>query len=279
MLTPVKLKLRIVTIGFDVEEASDDDLDLNEHGHLPNVAKHYTFPGCSVCMYTAIRAQIIERLQINPTAVLYRPCQVMTAPRDIYTSHFRPVREILVRGLQWYLADAPPLQMLNPGSHPLSMPPGPDFHIHNGYDGRSRRRIGFREGPIAGVGMLDLLTFRDRFTDSHLSAPEFFGRGASYIQFAFCVGRLFSTWFGGLEQLCFFLFFHLICQFDDRYLPPSSSHYEVLPIQCWCSSDRTVSRYHLALYVSYVFWLHQHVSTYHRLASSARVNESMNKAP
>jgi len=90
------------------------------------------------------------------------------------------------------------------------MPSGLDFNIHNDYDGRSRRRIGFREGPIAGVGMLDLLTFRDEFTDYHLSASEFFGRGASHIRLSFRVSRLFSLWLGGLERLLLFFLFVLI---------------------------------------------------------------------
>ena len=53
MLAPVKPKLRTVTVGFDVvQEASDDDPELNEHhGDLSNVAGHYTFPGCSVRIY------------------------------------------------------------------------------------------------------------------------------------------------------------------------------------------------------------------------------------
>jgi len=54
MPRPVKPKLRTVTIGFDVEEASNDDLDLKDHGDLSTVAEHYTFSGCSVRIYATI---------------------------------------------------------------------------------------------------------------------------------------------------------------------------------------------------------------------------------
>lgn len=51
----------------------------------------------------------------------------------------------------------------------------------------------------------------------------------------------------------------ILAQFMGSELPPSSLDYELLPVRCLCSNNRTISRYQLALYVSYIYWLHQHV--------------------
>ncbi|RDB26224.1 hypothetical protein Hypma_006281 [Hypsizygus marmoreus] len=150
---------------------------------------------------------------------IFSPCEVMHMSRSIFTTIFKP--------------------LIDPHLVPRSVPSSPkqSCTVINQYQGCGQR-VGFAEGKSWGVGMLDILTFRDNLTDRYLPVSIVFGCRTSEI-------RLTDTLL-------------------DRVLPESSARYLFLPIKCPCHSGcrpeaLTASRYQLALRVCYIYWLHQHL--------------------